>query len=69
MLKKTYLKNQGQLIGSVTTGFDGAFESLVRDEHGAVLGRCSERFHTTRDSHGRLVATNVADPGLLVRKK
>ena len=69
MLKKTYIKNQGRLIGSVTSGFEGAFESLVRDENEALFGYSSQRFGTTRGSHGELVATNVADPGLLLKKK
>ena len=69
MLKKNYLKNQGRLIGSVTTGFTGAFESLVRNEHGSILGRSSERFQTTRDDQGGLIATNIADPGLLIKRK
>lgn len=69
MLRKTYVKNQGRLIGSVTSGFEGAFESLVRDENEGILGRASERFSTTRDSQGHLVATDVADPGLLLNRK
>ncbi len=69
MLRKKYVKDQGRLVGSITSGFEGSFESLVRDENDTVLGRSSGRFLTTRDSQGRLVATNVADPGLLLKRK
>ncbi len=68
MLKKTYIKDQGRILGSITKGFQGAFESLVRDEKDAVLGRCSEHFATTRDHRGALVSTNSADPGLLIKR-
>lgn len=69
MLTKIYVKNQGRNIGSITTGFDGAFESLVRDEDGSVLGRCSQRFQNTRDARGVLISTNAADPGLLIKRR
>jgi len=49
MLKKTYVRDgKNQVIGSVTTGFEGSFEALVRDEHDNIIGRTSERFGTTR---------------------
>lgn len=70
MLRKTYIRDgQNQVIGSITTGFTGSFETLVRDEHGDTLGRTSERFGTTRDAHGNLVSLNTADPGLLFNRK
>jgi YD repeat-containing protein len=70
MLRKNYVRDaRNRVIGSVTTGFDGSFEALVRDEHGHVLGRTSERFGTTRDGHGNLVSINTADPGLLLNRK
>lgn len=70
MLKKTYVRDgNNQIIGSVTTGFTGSFETLVRDEHENVLGRTSERFGTTRDGHGNLVSLDTADPGLLFGRK
>jgi hypothetical protein len=69
MLKKVYIRDGNKrVIGSVTTGFSGSFDSLVRDEHERVLGWSSEKFGTTRDSHGALISTNNADPGLLIRR-
>jgi hypothetical protein len=66
MLKKTYVRDgQNRIIGSVTSGFTGSFENLVRDSHENVIGRTSERFGTTRDGHGNLISINTADPGLL----
>ena len=70
MLKKSYVRDgKNRLIGSVTTGFEGSFETLVRDEHGDIIGRTSERFGTTRDAHGNLISINTADPGLLFNRK
>jgi hypothetical protein len=70
MLTKKYIRDgKNKIIGSVTTGFVGAFESIVRDEHGRITGTTSERFNTSRDQHGRLVSINSADPGLLINKK
>lgn len=70
MLRKTYLRGgQRQIIGSVTTGFTGSFETLVRDQHDHVIGRTSERFGTTRDEHGNPVSLDTADPGLLFQRK
>ncbi len=69
-LNKEYVRDgQRRIIGSVTTGFTGAFDTLVRDEHNHILGRTSERFETTRDAHGHLVSINTADPGLLLGKR
>lgn len=70
MLKEEYVRDgKNRIIGSVTTGYEGAFESIVRDEHEQITGRTSERFATTRDEHGRLVSTNTADAGLLINRK
>ena len=70
MLVKTWIRNgQHGLVGSKTTGFTGAFDTIVRDESGHYLGRTSERFGTTRDEHGGLVSINTADPGLLIGRK
>jgi hypothetical protein len=70
MLKKTYVRDgKNRLIGSVTTGFEGSFEALIRDEHENIIGRSSERFGTTRDGHGNLISVDTADPGLLLNRK
>jgi hypothetical protein len=70
MLKKEYIRDgKNRVIGSVTTGYEGAFDSIVRDEHEQIVGRSSERFHTTRDGHDGLVSINSADPGLLIKPK
>lgn len=67
-LKIEYLRKSGELIASVTTGFsDGS--TTVRDKSGRILGHTSDRFSTTRDAAGRLVSTNTASPGLLIKKK
>jgi hypothetical protein len=67
MLTKEYIRDgKNRVVGSVTSGYVGAFESIVRDEHEHVTGTTSERFHTTRDEHGGLVSVNRADPGLLI---
>jgi hypothetical protein len=69
-LTKTYVRDgQRRIIGSVTTGFTGAFDTIVRDGSGQYLGRTSEHFGTTRDDHGKLVSINTADPGLLIKRK
>jgi hypothetical protein len=70
MLKKEFIRDGNRrIVGSFTTGFTGAFETLVRDEHNHILGRTSEHFGTTRDDHGNLVSINTADPGLLIKRK
>jgi hypothetical protein len=70
MLKKEYIRDaKHQVIASITTGFVGAYETILKDEHEQVLGTTSERFHTTRDEHGALVSTNTADAGLLIGRK
>jgi len=69
-LKKEFIRDGNRrIIGSITTGFTGAFDTLVRDEHNHILGRTSEHFGTTRDDHGNLVSINTADPGLLIGKR
>ena len=70
MLEKKYVRDgKNRVIGSITTGFEGSFEALVRDEHENIIGRTSERFGTTRDGHGNLISVNTADPGLLINRK
>jgi len=66
--KKVVRDGRGQIISSITTGFNDE-SSVVRDAHNQILGRTSDRFHTTRDEHGNLVSRNSADPGLLIRSK
>jgi hypothetical protein len=69
-LEKRYIRDgKNKIIGSTTTGYKGAFETIIRDEHERVVGTTSERFHTTRDEHGGLVSINSADPGLLINRK
>ncbi len=66
MLKKEYIRDgKRRIIGSVTSGFDDT-SAVIRDEKNQIAGRTSERFSTTRDSKGNLIATNSADPGLLI---
>jgi hypothetical protein len=70
MLKKTYVRDgKNQVVGSITSGFTGSYETVVRDEDNTVIGTTSERFGTTRDGHGGLVSNNTADPGLLINRK
>ena len=69
-LEKRYIRDgENRVIGSTTSGYAGAFDTIVRDEHEQVTGRTSERFHTTRDEKGGLVSINSADPGLLIKSK
>jgi hypothetical protein len=68
-LSKRYVRDGNRrIIGSVTTGYIGT-STVVRDEENCITGRTSERFQTTRDVHAKLVATNSADPGLLIGRK
>lgn len=70
MLKKEVVRDgEGRMIGSVTTGYSGSYESVVRDENGTLLGTTSSRFGTTRDANGGLVSNNAANAGLLIRRK
>jgi hypothetical protein len=65
MLKKNVIRDgKNRVIGSVTTGFAGG-SSLVRDAEGRLLGKTSEKFHSTRDSHGNVLSVNTPDAGLL----
>jgi hypothetical protein len=69
-LEKRYIRDgEHRIIGSTTTGFVGAYDTVVKDEHEQIVGRTSERFHTTRDEHGGLVSTNSSDPGLVINRK
>jgi YD repeat-containing protein len=66
-LKKEYVRDgKRRIIASVTTGYVGSFETVVRDEQNDITGRTSEQFQTTRDEHGKLVSINTADAGLLI---
>jgi hypothetical protein len=69
MLKKEYVRDgKRRIIGSVTAGFKGSFETLVRDEHERVAGWTSEKLHATRDQGGHPVSLNTADAGLLLKQ-
>ena len=69
MLEKEYVRDgKRRIIGSVTSGFSDE-SAVVRDEDNKLLGRTSERFHTTRDDHGNLVSINSPDPGLLLGRR
>jgi hypothetical protein len=66
-LKKEFIRDGNRrIIASVTTGYNEAFDTLVRDANDGIIGRTSERFRTTRDQRGELVSINSADPGLLI---
>jgi len=66
MLKKDYIRDGNRkIIGSVTTGYSDT-SRIVRHERNHITGRTNDRFHTTRDSSGKLVSINSADPGLLI---
>ena len=67
-LEKRYIRKSGEILGSVTSGFSDE-SSVVRDEHNNIVGRVSDRFHATRDDHGKLVSTNTSDPGLVIDRK
>jgi YD repeat-containing protein len=69
MLKKNYVRDGSRkVIASITTGYSD-LSSVVRDERNNVTGRTNDSFQTTRDSSGKLVSINSADPGLLIRKR
>ena len=68
-LRKEYVRDgRNRIVGSVTSGF-GDTSTVVRDADNKFLGRTSERFSNTRDSHGSPVSLNKADPGLLINRK
>jgi hypothetical protein len=67
-LEKKYIRDfNHRILGNVTEGFDDDHGSVVRDNDGHILGRTSTRYNETRDSSGRVVSSNSADPGLLIR--
>jgi hypothetical protein len=69
-LEKKYIRDfNHRVIGNVTEGFDNGHSSVVRDNNGHILGRTTTRYNETRDTSGRVVSSNTADPGLLIRKK
>jgi hypothetical protein len=69
MLKKDFISDGSRkIIGSVTTGYSDT-SSIVRNERNQIMGRTNDRFRTARDSRGKLVSINSADPGLLIRKR
>jgi hypothetical protein len=56
-LEKRYIRDgKNKIVGSVTSGFVGSYETIVKDAHEKIVGTTSERFHTTRDEHGGLVS-------------
>jgi len=68
-LKKEFIRDgKRRIIGSVTSGYSDT-SAVVRAEKNQITGRTSEKFHTTRDSHGNLVSVNSPDPGLLINRK
>jgi len=69
-LERTFIRDgKRRIIGSVTTGYTGAFDTVVRDDENHIIGWSSEKFQTTRDNHGNLVSIDSADPGLLLGNK
>ena len=68
-LSKRFVQDGSRrIVGSVTSGYSYA-SAVVRDENDGIAGRTSERFSTTRDSRGKLISTNAADPGLVIGGK
>jgi YD repeat-containing protein len=68
-LKKEFIRGgKNEILGSVTTGYSDE-SSVVRDAENQIVGRTSDRFHTTRDEHGKLISIDTADAGLLIRQK
>jgi hypothetical protein len=68
-LEKKYIRDfNHRVTGTVTSGFDNGHGSVVRDNSGQVLGRTSTRYNQTRDNSGRIISSNTADAGLLIRK-
>jgi hypothetical protein len=69
MLKKDFVRDGNRkIIGSVISGFSDT-SAVVRDECNQITGRTNDRFHTTRDAHGSLIAINSSDAGLLINRK
>jgi len=68
-LEKEFIRDgKRRIIGSVTTGYVGPFETIVRDEQNNITGSTSERFNTPRDEHDSLISINSSDAGLLIGK-
>ena len=69
-LKREVIRGHNrEIIGSVTTGYAGSYDTIVRDQDNHIIGWSSEKFQTTRDNHGNLVSIDSADPGLLLGDK
>jgi hypothetical protein len=51
------------LLG-VTEGYANG-GSIITDAEGKILGRTSDKLHTTRDAKGRLISNNTSDAGLV----
>ncbi len=69
-LERTVIRDgQHRILGSKTTGYTGAFDTIVRDENNHIIGWSSDKFQTTRDNHGNLGSIDTADPGLLLGDK
>lgn len=61
MLKVEFVRNgKNHIIGTKTSGFDNG-DTVARDSSGKILGRSSNKFRNTRDSHGRVTSVNQAD--------
>jgi hypothetical protein len=57
-LQKEFIRDgKRRIIGSITTGYMGSFDTIVRNEHEHIIGRTSESFGTTRDEHGTFRST------------
>ena len=68
-LIKTYVRDGNRrIIASITSGFSDETE-IVRDENSQITGKVNHCFDNTRDAHGNLVSVDVADPGLLIKRK
>ena len=69
-LKKEFVRDGSRrIIGSITTGYTGSFETIVRDEQNTSWDGRARSFGTTRDEHGKLVSINTADAGLLIGRQ
>lgn len=61
LIKEFIRDGNHRIVGSITMGYRGSFDKLVRDADDRIIGRTSEFFRTTRDQHGQLVSINSAD--------
>lgn len=67
-LKFEYVRKSVKILGASTSEYsDGS--TTERGADGCVLGHISEQFNATRDSSQKLISTNTASPGLLIRGK